>query len=117
LTTAGNRAKRTDVALILTKDLEAHRNERARLKENRQRLSRLDKREVTLNIVPVEMSTLMTICPGAGRTDWKYPRQRTNPAPRSIVRPLRHTNNLTFARELTLGLTVGEERSYVKREP
>lgn len=108
-TTAGNRAKGTDVALILAKDLKAHRNERARLKEDHQRQSRLDRHEVTLNMVPVEMSTLMTIWPGAGRTDWKYPRQRTNPAPRSIVRPLRRTYHLTFAQELTLGLTVGEE--------
>jgi hypothetical protein len=27
--------------------------------------------EQTLNMVPVEMSTLMTIRMGAGRTDWK----------------------------------------------
>ena len=38
-----------------------------------------------MNIAPVDMSTLMSMRPIAGRIDWKYPRHSTIPPPMSLV--------------------------------
>jgi hypothetical protein len=57
---------------------------------------------------------LMTMRPGAGRTDWKYPRHSTTPPPRA------ESNNLSewtppVCSERTSRFTVRKERPDVKR--
>jgi len=53
-------------------------------------------------IAPVDISTLMSMRPIAGRTDWKYPRQSTIPPPISLV-SLSVKNDLTLKGYLKFG--------------
>jgi hypothetical protein len=48
-----------------------------------------------MNIAPVDISTLMSMRPIPGRTDWKYPRHSTIPPPISFV-------SLSVKKDLTL---------------
>jgi hypothetical protein len=57
---------------------------------------------------------LMTMRPGAGRTDWKYPRHSTTPPPRAESDNLSEwTSPVCFER--TSGFTVCKERADVER--
>jgi len=66
-----------------------------------------------LYIVPVEMSTLMSILPMPGRTDWKYPRPRRHVNKKERVRMKIELTELETSADV-LGLAVGEERAHVE---
>jgi hypothetical protein len=69
-------------------------------------------KQTFLYMVPVEMSTLMSILPIPGRTDWKYPRPEYNVSEEWVGTNIELTKLETRAN--VLGLAVREEGADVE---